>query len=91
MKTEEIDVWVDRDEFDNYDAADCTYVLLHEKNITSVYLKAKIIIEMPEKTITVTESEFDEAIKAHGEQDLRYRELVIDNVFASKLKKELGF
>ena len=41
MKTKEMDVWVDEDDFANHDASDCTYVLESEKlkAITEDYYK----------------------------------------------------
>ena len=57
MKTKEIEVW-------GYEGS----LLIHDKfpsnfnDMPNVY-KAKLIIELPERKVEITESEFDEAVK----------------------------
>ena len=83
MKTKTIDVWVDEKQFEKYDMYDCDYLLESEKDPDIDYLKAKIIVELPEKKIEITESEFD-----------RKWEYAIGNNFDEDLdsfKQELGF
>jgi hypothetical protein len=83
MKTKEIDVWVqDTLVSDAYDYSG----YIHRKPKDG-YLKAKLIIEIPEKKITITESEFEEVwsryISCHqGFSDINYM---------ISFKKELGF
>jgi len=56
MKTKEIDVWVRHDEIDSNGISCQTN--RHDK----WQLRAKLIIEIPEKKIEITESQFDEAL-----------------------------
>jgi uncharacterized DUF497 family protein len=85
-KTREIYVWVPREikisrEFAYYPM---------KENIDKhgeAFYKAKLIIELPEKKIEITESEFDEArMRALG---LTTTEAISNASF--RIKKELGF
>jgi len=60
-RTKEIDVWVKKSfemNFSNNYIAD-----VHNRPTELYPIKAKLIIEIPEKKITITESEFNEASK----------------------------
>jgi hypothetical protein len=82
MKTREkiIDVWVSH-KFDNLDTDLATIILDRNTNIKD-YFKAKLIIEIPEKKIEITESEFDIIVG---------KKKVINAYNYEKVKKELGF
>lgn len=61
MKTKEINVWVSPSDLGNkyfsvvQESADCP--------MKGDSVKAKLIIELPERKVTITESEFEEAVK----------------------------
>lgn len=62
MKTKEIDVWVKEDFNDKYSTSGIYYFNrsdLLDDNYRNIPYKAKLIIEIPEKKIEITESEFD--------------------------------
>ena len=52
MKTKEIDIWISK--FGNREDLDLGIIHLNEAKDT---LKAKLIVELPEKEITITESD----------------------------------
>lgn len=81
MKTKEIDVWVCKNTFNKSNSHLWVYKNFYKAPEGIQYLKAKLIIEIPEKKVTITESEFDDALKNCfiGDNNSRY------------LKKELGF
>jgi hypothetical protein len=58
MKTKEVEVWLDSDEF--HSGVNCFVRLVSDKPKWKNKFKAKLIIEIPEKKIEITESEFDE-------------------------------
>ena len=84
MKTIKLDVWVDRDY--KPEMAQDNSILVY-KEIEDTYgtdpIKATLTIEIPEKKITITESEFDKkweyAIGNNFDEDL------------DSFKQELGF
>ena len=57
MKTKEITVWVDPDEVVN-DAWTLCHADFYKGELTGM-VKARLIIDLPEKKISITESEFD--------------------------------
>jgi len=79
MKTKEIDVWVLKECVRHtYNSGSW-----NTKESLDFNVKAKLIIEIPEKKIEITESEFDEAVTAV---------IIRDGYYCTKtLKKELGF
>jgi hypothetical protein len=83
MKTKEIDVWIPECRV-NVKGLIETYSDLDELRTDwdGVAVKAKLIIEIPEKKIEITESEFDEKWRNHEfcEGDTK-----------KDFKKELGF
>lgn len=84
MKTKEIDVVIYKEDGGDYDLT--SYIgrsKLNEYGVNS--FKAKLIIELPEKKIEITESQFDEAWSKIS------RVFVDDSLTAQDLKKELGF
>lgn len=85
MKTVTIPVWVKENS-----EADLrkNYGFFVDKDQSDLYqLKAKLIIEIPEKKIEITESEFDKINKA-----LLIKEGYLHPCqFSNLLKKELGF
>jgi hypothetical protein len=94
MKTKEIDVWGYKNTLNRVFEDNIMCDLFTEQEIKKFgnlkleeMYRAKLIIEIPEKKIEITESEFDEACLSAGEYedyDRRY-------VYIDKLKKELGF
>jgi hypothetical protein len=83
MKTKEIEVWVN-DNFIEYKVGigDVVRDIGFEQFINgNKATKAKLIIEIPEKKIEITESEFDEAVGNVG----------LGSNMTKYLKKELGF
>lgn len=61
-KTKEIDVWVDPDGLDNLSKHGNRGTTVWNKDSEGL-LKAKLIVELPERTWSGTESQFDEAVK----------------------------
>ena len=59
MKTKEITVWVDPDEVVN-DAWTLCHADFYKGELTGM-VKARLIIEVPEKKISISESEFEKA------------------------------
>jgi len=80
MKTKEIDVWVPEEFFNK--EFDCFYVTTTKRDDK---LKAKLIIEKPEKKIEIAESEFDNAFLKTYEDSLVFTDHM------DLIKKELGF
>lgn len=84
MKTKEIEVYV-HEGFENWDDDSCLiHSNVYNKKHTNYTVKAKLIIEIPEKKIEITESDFERIVKEYA---------VIDdgsNVWRD-LKKDLGF
>ena len=78
MKTKEIDVWICSDFLNGHEEI---FDSISEKKIDEFNIKAKLIIEIPEKKIEITESEFDEAYANAG----------FSNNLYDNFKKELGF
>lgn len=92
MKTKEIDVWVqklvisDKYKYEAFMEGRSCQMSRTEKD---GYYKAKLIIEIPEKKIEITESEFDKVyatyISALGvDKHYQFEHMV-------EMKKELGF
>lgn len=82
MKTKEIDVLVSKSDI-NMNSVDIE-VINHQRDYhpRNDQYKAKLIIEIPEKKIEITESEFDKA----------YSKCFIEtNLGFMRLKEELGF
>lgn len=92
MKTREIDVWVSKD-FQKY-------ILEHKSgyykenlgignvNTARDSVKAKLIIELPEQKIEITESEFNRVTKLYAAQNLDVKTY---SGLVETLKKQLGF
>lgn len=59
MKTKEIDVLINPSDLTRRFIY--AYIPEHYPGISTDYLKAKLIIELPEKKITITEKEFESA------------------------------
>lgn len=90
------DVWVD-----NYDH-DFDITVFSDKEVSDnfesfkddiksgVTLKAKLIIEIPEKKVTITESEFNEAIKK-AVDEFKFNQQISVTSIGKVIKKELGF
>lgn len=73
-RTREIDVYLNR--FENFDNPSISY-----KKCDVYCVKAKLIVELPERKVTISESEFDELFKGklfcneHSLKDL-FKELI---------------
>lgn len=80
MKTKEFDVWVDKDDF----GYGIDYGMWKLKKTVNCTLKAKLIVQIPEKKIEITESEFDKAIMNNFQIQSLNRNWC-------DMKKELGF
>lgn len=85
MKTIEHEVYIFKDHFKNYPINECDLHLEKEIDFKDHYLKAKLIVEIPEKRITITESEFDKIVENFNFHAMPYS-AVLDN-----FKKEIGF
>lgn len=80
MKTKEIDVWVSKRVLDGDDVSD-TLTTYETGSVNRI--KAKLVVEIPEKKVTITESQFDEFVnKWHFDDGANVRR---------DMKKELGF
>jgi len=67
MKTKEIDGYVCKYALDSFEAYKDGYTLMVSKVQHDKDIKIKLIIEIPEKKVTISESEFEEAwLKAVG-------------------------
>lgn len=67
-RTKEIEVWVDKN-YENYFPGNS--LTIHSVcHVNHQPLKAKLIIELPEKKIEITESQFDEAVKEFFKGDI---------------------
>ena len=81
IRTKEIDVYVHQGFLDK--GWDCMSVM--ERSTPPEFtLKAKLLIEIPEKKITITESQFDAAISRASGMAVNYN-------YVNDIKKELGF
>lgn len=84
MKTKEINVWVNKYFYQNYTSChnDSANIQMRQDELYNI--KAKLVVEIPEKKIEITESELDEVLDDF-----------LDNcgdLFKLKLiKKKLGF
>lgn len=86
MKTKEIEVWVS--EFTakcNIPIGSTTCFTIEPDKEQGYTFKAKLIIETPEKKVTITESDIDKAFKTAGQN------FISSFYFKEALKKELGF
>lgn len=63
MKTKEIEVWVPTMVTDSFARSEI-FTIKTRDMIEGSWLKARLIIEIPEKTITISESEFWEIVKS---------------------------
>lgn len=76
MKTKEIEVWVSRPLIDNdirFGESRERYIRIPYRDhdlSEQGYTKAKLIIELPEKKIEITEGQFDEAVKEFFKGDI---------------------
>jgi hypothetical protein len=61
MKTREIEVWINKDSFMN--ETDARTAVCNYQFINSI--KAKLIIEIPEREITIKESEFESVLNRY--------------------------
>lgn len=61
MKTKEIEVWVPRMTLDSFARSE-VFTSKTRDMVDDSWLKAKLIIELPEKKVTISESEFDRLI-----------------------------
>jgi len=75
MKTREIDIWLSEEEL--------SYMSKRHYQVSSImYTKAKLIIEIPEEKITISEDELNEAARkvfgnvSHGDTFREFRELL---------------
>jgi len=88
MRTKEIEVYIKEKDFQESNNGEnhltsVSYYLKSELKTHLKYLKAKIIIEIPEKTVTITEGQFNKAY------DVFLEDCPFPRV--SELKKALGF
>ena len=93
MKTKEIDVWITIDRYRQMlnNEFETGYYSLKEEG-TGDEVKAKLIIEIPEKKIEITESQFDVAFFCNSIRDYKFKDEVhLNAVKLNKVKKELGF
>lgn len=94
-KTIEIDVWVqdlilsNKYEYEAFVRGESTQV---KRKPSEGYLKAKLIIEIPERKIEITESQFDEAVKnAMDRAILSHKEFVYyPKTMTKYIKENLG-
>lgn len=84
-KTKAIDVWVSH-KFENKNTDLATIILHNGSNVEDFY-KAKLIIEIPEKKIEITESQFYKAIEQVNTRN-SHKSIYCD---VSDLASELGF
>ena len=73
MRTKEIDVWVNKNKaLSAFKEGHCIYAY---KDYHSTYsnIKAKLIIELPERKATITEKEFDEFWGVRGRTSWHWR------------------
>lgn len=86
-RTKEIDVWVNGSEIKKLQP-DCTdSFTVYTKDCFSPSIKAKLIIELPERKVEITESMFDEAwekFRSQGSADF-YREEIKKKLFGDQL------
>lgn len=61
MKKKEIEVFINKNELASFGVETERAVIWRNYPATNEVLKARLIVELPEKKITITESEFDEA------------------------------
>ena len=83
----ELDLWV-YDTFLKYPDSELHSICAY-KNKQGDMLKAKLIIELPEKKIEITESQFDETLKEFLEDS--WFSYVKDLPPLDSVKKKLGF
>lgn len=79
MKTKEIDCWISARHID----MDWVQIPVY-KDGGSRDIKAKLLIEIPERKVEITESQFDQAVTKHKHRYSSARG------FWDELKKELG-
>ena len=60
-RTKEIEVWVDAEALRHYKAGEDIYYQFNSGNHDENTCRAKLIIDLPERKVTISESEFDEA------------------------------
>lgn len=84
MKTKEIACWVHKDI--NFRSTVGPTIFLEKNEMHGFNVKAKLIVELPEKSVTITESEFDEIVHAH---DMTLYENVTPNSLYKHLKKKI--
>jgi len=85
VKNKEIECFVHRDLIEKlWDQAVVSKSIKSKKD----HYSAKLIIEIPEKKIEITESDFDRAISLYGAHNL---EVKTYSGLVKTLKKELGF
>lgn len=82
MKTKEIDVWVNSELINRWHCQE-----INNCKTTIHNLKAKLIIEIPEKKIEITESDLDRAYQVYFNNE----ESFTSGHFLKVIKKELGF
>lgn len=95
MKTKEIDVWIDNTIHSAYESGLFNHAFtVWDYDISQEFkgmdvIKAKLIIEIPEKKIEITESQLDESlhiiklVEAKTEKQMK--------ALITVIKKELGF
>jgi hypothetical protein len=83
MKTKEINTWI----YKNKDIDMCDHLTIKTQDpLSDNYYKAKLIIEIPEKKIEITESQLEKAYKrAYGRVNKH------EAHYFNLIKKELGF
>lgn len=89
MKTKEINVWVE-DEYDELGNGEQGFHKMYETLIGEhglKVIKAKLIIEIPERKIEITESQLDDTL----DKLLIYEKRTTKQINYSWVKKELGF
>jgi hypothetical protein len=62
-KTKEIECYVHKNELASFGETASRVVVWSQYPATDTVLKAKLIIEFPERKVTITESDFDDACK----------------------------
>jgi len=81
-----IDVWVEKSITDD-DRCNVYPMCYSDALCTDNFYKGKIIIELPEKKIEITESQFDETWARH----ISCHEGMTNNSYRESFKNELGF
>lgn len=74
----EIEVWVHSDCLRDFDNSKRDYFDVSRSKSPMVNLKAKLVIEVPERKVTITEGELEEIFKAHDPKNGKCVALSLD-------------